>query len=279
MGPKSIQLRLKGTRISGYPLHEAAKFHEQALQQNQNLKDKLVEAEQKKQALLDLWAQGRAARDSLIAEAKLQGFNAEIVSSTALEEAADQNRPFAFAQMENGYAGAIADSIYCIKENIDQHGWGEGVFLLREGLCGYEFIGVDYGPGVIDLRHNPVSELIRIFEPDTSFGPGRRQGNATHYLARMTYLIRAVSVNGGKIRIVDKKPAINTCSPVPVAQADFVIEEEDEMPTGFIIHSYMLSRLPISDAFSFLPVDQGSILSPVLLRSKVGEEYFYDTEG
>ncbi|MDD4981098.1 MAG: hypothetical protein PHC54_07590, partial [Candidatus Omnitrophica bacterium] len=98
--------------------------------------------------------------------------------------------------------------------NVIQHGGGNSIYAWRESMQGYEFIMFDYGTGAIDKYGTPQEDLRNIFNIESY----RKRGNApdgvyrgggegwgTRKIACRTYLTRFVSVNGDKVRVVEKK--------------------------------------------------------------------------
>jgi hypothetical protein len=221
------------------------------------------------ETLFDAWIKGPYAKNELIYQARKLGFEGINIQN---------NKEYAFngeAVPEDTYSESLRiQGIYSlyedgIRENVSQHARGNAVYLWREGLEGYEFLMLDYGPGVIDKNGNPVDNIEKIFNKGVTFRQGtpgpdgvRREGGygeGAWRTALNSYLLRLISINNGKIHVVTKEPGfIPKIRDFFISPINFLKQNRKHVPTELRI-----SDLPgkISDrsgvvVHGFVPFDR-----------------------
>ncbi|OGC22981.1 hypothetical protein A2291_00825 [candidate division WOR-1 bacterium RIFOXYB2_FULL_42_35] len=221
-------------------------------EQHPYLAKPLAPAEQKevnqKQALFELWVQGIAARDALICEGRLQGWDGLYVEGF-------RSKPFKGNTTTNEHppaSGEYFDTWYLYDEgvhaNVIQHALGEAVYLWRENGFGCEFMMLDYGPGGQRFGSR-VDDLTEIFDWDKSyrgFGvavDGKNHGGGcgigTTGFARNSYLTRIASIGEGRVSVVDKRPGFygRNNGPFDTVQTD--LTTLDNAFSGFLAQGFV----------------------------------------
>jgi hypothetical protein len=238
------------------------------------------------EGLFNIWSLGRSFYDELVLQARRLGFRGHVIKHGKDTPflgyiTVEISPPAAFDYLKTMFVYQMG-----AYENLIQHAGGNGVFLWRETLHGYEFIMFDHGRGVRDTgESSPSLEKLRtIFDYGVTFrkgkkGPGRTHkesglGQSFFYLANETYLTRLISVTKDrKIRIVEKKhPGKDQGEKIETVGDEFSFEElgfNYRYATGVIIQG-------------FVPFDQGYRTVeyvPISLRSILGEVVARNSEG
>ena len=165
------------------------------------------------QKLFNVWAKGKDHRDALIFEARKQGFEGRYFDDY-------EEKPLNGSGEKESYTAPLDEymnfyDLYWngINGNVIQHGFGNGVYFWRETGEGFEFMIMDYGSGVIRSDDRPVEDIGQIFDEHSyrggrhsldGAGHGSGAGLGMNVVAQHTYLTRAISVNDGKVRVVEK---------------------------------------------------------------------------
>ncbi len=215
--------------------------------------------------LFDLWLKGRAFQGELIFEAIKLGFagfvvkGAREVSFPGVKRARGKGigyNPTHPPLIRDNHGGAPyldINDIYdnSIYHNFITHANGQGLYLWRETGKGYEFIALDHGSGAINNWGDPQQELGEIFSKHSYRQGLGTKGSARYsglglglmYTGLASYLTRAISINGGYIRVVDKNPGFGNTDVelleyrVSTVQKNFKIL--DTQISGFIVHGFI----------------------------------------
>jgi len=175
------------------------------------------------QELFDAWSEGPKAINDLVFQARKLGFEGGILKLTGESY---RLKPFqgSLEHMEWGpplfkkYVHPILISTGWwhpdmpgeIWRNVMHHANSDAVFMWRESEQGYEGIMFDYGPGIVDRQGKPVENIKGVLEYRRSYGNSKGDGVGAWLYGKYSYLTRLISVNGGYIRVVDKKPGYFT---------------------------------------------------------------------
>src|SRR5258706_6928861 len=160
------------------------------------------------QRLFQAWAAGVRQRNRMVYEARRLGFQ-----GVCLWDNKKYPLP-ASAEISVGapYSRVRQDRLltYLI-ENLWSHGSDRGYYFWRETGQGYEFLILDYGRGALNPLAKPQQSLLKIFHSH-SYDKGKvfhrmaGAGNGLHIVGAYADVARAISMNGGSIKVVDKIP-------------------------------------------------------------------------
>lgn len=238
------------------------------------------------EGLFNTWSLGRSFYNELILQARRLGFRGHIVKHGRKEpflgyDTVEISPPAAFNYLKTMFIYQMG-----AYENLIQHAGGNGVYLWRETLLGYEFIMFDYGRGVRDIDEESLSldKLSTIFNYGVTFregkkGPGRTHkesglGKSFFYLANETYLTRLISITKDRtIRVIEKaRPGKDQGEEINTVGAEFSFEEmgfDYRYATGVVIQGFV----PFNQGYrtvEYAPISLRSILGQVVAGN--GEE-------
>jgi len=196
------------------------------------------------QELFAIWLKGRMSRDELICQLRKQGFDGvylENYKEFSLKGNSDIWYPYTLINMPRW-------RIYDITNNILAYGGGDGILVLRNTFEGTEFLAFDWGKGVTNERNEPLENISRLFCYEVSLAKGRfikgvgigGGGRALSLVSSDCAMIRAISINKGYARVVERQPCIyKTREKMPTTQVDFTIPSNYREASGFILHGFI----------------------------------------
>ncbi len=238
------------------------------------------------EGLFNIWSLGRSFNKELIFLARRLGFRGHVIRHGKKVpllgyDTVEISPPASFYYLKTMFLYQMG-----AYENLIQHAGGNGIYLWRETLHGYEFIMFDHGRGVRDEGEDTIrlERLSTIFDYGVTFRKGKKGPGKTHkvsglgqslfYLANETYLTRLISITKDrKIRIVEKAhPGKDQGENIETVSTEFSFEDlglDYRYATGVIVQGFV----PFDQGYrtvEFRPISLQNILGEVVARNSEG---------
>jgi hypothetical protein len=239
------------------------------------------------EGLFNIWSLGRSFNKELVFLARRLGFRGHVIRHGKKVpflgyDTVEISPPASFYYLKTMFLYQMG-----AYENLIQHAGGNGVYLWRETLHGYEFIMFDHGRGVRDEGEETIrlEKLSTIFDYGVTFRKGKKGPGKTHkesglgqslfYLANETYLTRLISITKDrKIRIVEKAyPGKDQGETIKTVSTEFSFEElglDYRYATGVIVQGFV----PFDQGYrtvEFAPISPRNIIGEVVARNSEGQ--------
>ncbi len=227
-------------------------------------------------ALMDAWSKGPEAINELVYQARRLGFEGGVFikrnDGYVLKPFQGSLSDMVFGPplfdhyvhpilVSSKWDGGKADFPGEIWWNVRVHAKSDAVFLWRESQQGYECLMFDYGPGFLSGQKADLTSIFRKHETYRAGG----HGLGTWLYGKYSYLTRLVSMNQGKIQVVDKTPGYFTDEKDSLDISHKVVQTDLPAPLGshgFIVHAFVPFNKGLYKG-RFTPVSDDNILGSI----------------